>query len=169
MLTPLYFVAGTWPGRLALAPRPRGGDWLEDEVRSWQRAGVSVIASLLTHEELDELSLTNEEQQCRALGIQFVSFPIVDRAVPVSPAAFAKLLIDLATFLKAGKSVAIHCRQGLGRAALVAACTLAHLGVDPEAAIRQVAAARGCPVPETPEQRAWILGSRDRSSTIPQD
>jgi len=28
MLTELHWVDGPWPGRLAVAARPRGGDWL---------------------------------------------------------------------------------------------------------------------------------------------
>ena len=40
MRTDLFPVAGPWPGSLAVMPRPRGGDWLEDEVRAWRTAGV---------------------------------------------------------------------------------------------------------------------------------
>ena len=43
--------------RLAIAPRPRGGDWLEDDVRLLQRAGVDVIVSALTPVEAEELGL----------------------------------------------------------------------------------------------------------------
>ncbi len=30
--TTLYWVRGPWPGKLALAARPRGGEWLDDEI-----------------------------------------------------------------------------------------------------------------------------------------
>ena len=36
MHTELYWIPGPWLGRLAIMPRPRGGDWLEDEIRSWR-------------------------------------------------------------------------------------------------------------------------------------
>jgi protein-tyrosine phosphatase len=157
MRTDLYWIEGTWPGRLAIMPRPRGGDWLEDEVLSWQRSAIGVVLSLLTHDEIAELNLTGEEESCRRVGIQFLSFPIDDREVPASKSTVASLMTTLAENLRSGKNVAIHCRQGIGRAALMAACLLVALGVDPEAAIQRVSAARGCPVPETPEQRQWII------------
>jgi hypothetical protein len=50
--TNLYWVDGPWPGKLALAARPRGGDWLGDEVVSWKRNGVDAVLSLLTPEEV---------------------------------------------------------------------------------------------------------------------
>jgi protein-tyrosine phosphatase len=55
-----------------------------------------------------------------------------------------------------GKGVAIHCRQGIGRSALLAACLLILAGIDSATALKRVSVARGCPVPETPEQREWV-------------
>jgi protein-tyrosine phosphatase len=152
----LNWVSGPWPGRLAIMPRPRGGDWLEDEVRAWRRSGVDVVVSLLTPDEIADFTLADEEELCRANGIQFLSFPITDRSVPSSRAATAKLLTKFVELLAQGKGIAIHCRQGIGRAGLIAACLLVSSGIDPETAIQRVTAARGCPVPETPDQRRWI-------------
>ena len=50
----------------------------------------------------------------------------------------------------------VHCRQGLGRSALLAACVLVVGGVDVPTAIDRLTKARGCAVPETAEQREWI-------------
>src|SRR3954470_4439263 len=74
MRTELYWIEGPWRGRLAIMPRPRGGDWLEDEVQSWRRAGIDMIVSLLTREEQLELCLPQEAALCQANGIEFVSF-----------------------------------------------------------------------------------------------
>jgi protein-tyrosine phosphatase len=137
-------------------PRPRGGDWLEDEVRSWRRSGVDVVLSLLTPDEIAELSLADEQELCRANGIQLLSFPITDRGVPSSKQATLEIVTKLAEYLTDGKCVVIHCRQGIGRAALIAVCLLVLSGMDLEKAIQRVGAARGCPVPETLEQRRWI-------------
>ena len=156
MRTELYWIEGTWLGRLAIMPRPRGGDWLEDEIHSWRRSRVDVVLSLLTPDELTELSLTSEEELCRANGIEHVSFPIIDRGIPSSMAAFSHLVSTLAEQLASGKNIAVHCRQGIGRAALVAICLLIQSNVEPAAAIQRVASARGCAVPETPDQRRWI-------------
>jgi protein-tyrosine phosphatase len=156
MRTELNWIEGPWRGRLAIMPRPRGGDWLEDEIKSWRRSGVDVVVSLLTREEQTELILPDEERLCRANGIEFVSFPIVDRGIPSSFEAFSEQMIKLAEQLANGKNIAVHCRQGIGRAALVAICILALSGIEPAVATERVSRARGCSVPETPEQRRWI-------------
>jgi protein-tyrosine phosphatase len=168
MKTELCWVKGPWPGRLAIMPRPRGGDWLEDEIQSWRRSGVDVVLSLLTPEEIADLSLADEAVLCRANGIQYLSFPIPDRGVPSSQEAFSDLLTRLTEQLAEGKNVAVHCRQGIGRAALAAIGLLALSGVAPDAAAQQVGAARGCTVPETPEQRRWVAEfARSRGSLLP--
>ncbi|MGH7965582.1 MAG: dual specificity protein phosphatase family protein [Candidatus Binatia bacterium] len=163
------WIEGSRPGRLAVLPRPRGGDWLEDEVRSWQQAGLDVVVSLLTHGEIADLDLGQEAALCQAQGIQFRSFPIADRGVPSSRRATADLVRQLDKALADGKSVAVHCRQGIGRSALIAACLLVMSGVDPETAFQRVSAARGCSVPETTEQKTWVREfARESSMSIPQ-
>lgn len=157
MRTELYWIPVPALGRLAMMPRPRGSDWLADEIRSWRVAGVDVVVSLLTADEVASLELAEEERLCEANGILFVSFPITDRSVPLTKAGVLALAARLAKDLAAGKNIAIHCRQGIGRAGLIAAIVLVQLGIDPDAAIKQVSAARGCPVPETLEQENWIL------------
>ena len=53
----LFWIPGPWRGRLAVATRPRGGDWLEDEAIGWRRAGIDVIVSLLEEDEAAQLDL----------------------------------------------------------------------------------------------------------------
>lgn len=156
MWTELHWVEGPWPGKLAVAARPRGGEWLEDEIRSWQRSGVNAVFSLLTVEEERDLDISREAAETRAHGMKYLSYPILDRQVPDSESNFATALEKLEGELAAGKNVIIHCRQGIGRTGLVAACLLLRKGIDPETAVRLLSAARGLPVPETPEQRHWI-------------
>jgi predicted protein tyrosine phosphatase len=164
MAAEFYEVPGPWPGRLVIVPRPRGGDWLADEVNAWHRAGVQVVVSLLTPDEAADLGIADEGTVSRATGIEFISFPIPDRGVPESAAATTALLTRLAAALAAGKTVAVHCRQGIGRSAVIAAGLLIRAGMDADAAVRQVATARGLAVPETVEQRKWLttLGARVR-------
>ncbi len=156
----LYWIEGPWPGQLAILPRPRGGEWLESEIHSWQQAGLDVVVSLLTSDEVARLGLTEEERLCQGYGLQFLSFPIVDRSVPSSRAATFEFIRRLGKALAEGKIVAIHCRQGIGRSALIAACLLVSAGGDAETALQSVSAARGCPVPETLEQRQWTFEFR---------
>ena len=155
-MTELYWITGPWAGRLAISARPRAGDWLKDEMSEWQRAGVDTVVSLLTIDEERELELEREAHVSRAAGMAFISFPIVDRDVPSSRLDLVRLTDQLNAELACGKNVVLHCRQGIGRAGLVAASLLMTAGAGLENAISEVSDARGLPVPETAEQRAWL-------------
>jgi len=152
----LYWLDEAWPGKLAVASRPRGGDWLKDDIAGWRREGINAILSLLTPEEERDLALSNEPREVREQGMDFISLPIPDRQIPKSEAKLAEVLGRITQALSNGKNVLIHCRQGIGRSGLVAASLLVRKGISPSAAIELVSAARGMPVPETTEQRDWI-------------
>ena len=153
----MYWIDAAFPGRIALLPRPRGGDWLEDEIRTWSRAGVDPVVSVLTRDELEQLQLTEEEGLCRAFGIEFLSFPIPDRGIPASRGETVDLAARLAADLAEGRNIGIHCRQGIGRSAMMIAAVLIASGSDPDSALQKITAARGYPVPETPQQRQWVF------------
>lgn len=152
----LFWIPGPWNGRLAVITRPRGGDWLDDEIAGWRRAGLDVIVSLLEIEEAAQLQLDREEVAARARGMEFLSFPIPDRGVPNSVAATRSLLETIARRLESGKTVAIHCRQGIGRSGLIATASLMTSGISAERAVATVSAARGIQVPETHAQLHWL-------------
>lgn len=157
--TGLFWIPVAGPGRLAVAARPRGGDWLDDEIRGWERAGVTIVVSLLEPAEVAELDLAGEEAACADCGIEFVSFPIPDRQTPTSRTTFEDLVWAVQACVSTGATVVVHCRQGIGRAGMVAVGVLATTGVELTDAIDRVSAARGRPVPETPAQRQWLIES----------
>lgn len=169
MRAEIFWIDGVGKGRLAVMPRPRGGDWLADEVCSLRAGGVDVLVSLLTVEEVEELNLAEEARHCAANGIEFVTFPFADRSVPNSVSEAFGLVRALAAYLAEGKGVAIHCRQGVGRSAMIAACVLAMLGDRPEASFERIAKARGRPVPDTAAQREWVLRSAEKHQRRPSD
>ena len=152
----IFWIAGPSPGRLGIALRPRGGDWLPRDTDLWRRAGLNVVVSLLEPSEERDLDLTNEAATVAASGLDFRAFPIPDRGVP-SRQATAQFTAQLAADLRAGKNVGIHCRQGIGRSAVVAAATLISGGMDAATALSNISASRGLRVPETDEQRQWVL------------
>lgn len=152
----LFWIPGPWQGRLAVATRPRGGDWLEDEVAGWRDAGLEAIVSLLETDEAAQLGLEDERQVTESNGLQFLSFPIPDRGVPGSTADALKFVTDLTGALGAGKNVAIHCRQGVGRSGLLAAASLMASGMSAREAVEAVSKARGVAVPETSGQLRWL-------------
>ena len=160
MSTELRWVEGPWKGRLAIAARPRGGDWLEDEIEAWHRQGVGAVVSLLTPEEERDLDLIEESTVAESKGLGFLSLPIPDREVPASELEVTVMVARLHEFLASGRSAVIHCRQGIGRAGLLASCMLVFEGKTPLEAMQAVSQARGVAVPETPDQRAWVLNYR---------
>jgi hypothetical protein len=152
----LYWLDGPWRGKLAMAARPRGDDWLRDDLASWRRAGIDVVLSLLTPEENREMGLGDEAAEARTQGMEFVSFAIPDLQIPRSEAKWAEVVEKAAGALSEGKNVVVHCRQGIGRSGLAATCLLVRSGISPGAAVEVASAGRGVPVPETPEQRDWV-------------
>ena len=152
----VYWIDGPWPGKLAILARPRGEDWLEDEVAGWKDAGVDVVVSLLTRAEDYEMGLIAERELVERHGLSFISFPIPDYSVPTSTNEVRQLVSKLGQSLTQGKSVGIHCRQGIGRSSLIAACVLVELGESPNSAFQNITSARGRPVPDTIEQRNWV-------------
>lgn len=166
MIPELYWIPGPWRGRLAISARPRGGDWLEDEVQGWRSAGIEVVVSLLSKDEEEQLDLSDEHRLAGLQSIRFVSFPVTDRSVQASLETTVALLGDIRAELEAGRNVAVHCRQGIGRSALIAAGALAAAGLEPHAALETVSVARGLPVPETEEQRHWLEGLLARQLSL---
>jgi len=167
MPTRVYWIEGPWKGRLAIVPRPRGGDWLDDEVSRWREVGIDVVVSFLTPPEEAEFALESEGEVCKAHGIRFVSFPIPDQEVPVSKQAASGLLHDLQRALVEGKTVAVHCRQSVGRSATIAAALLVVAGKEPRIAFEKIGEARGCRVPETAEQERWVADYALELTTFP--
>lgn len=143
------------PG-IAVASRPRGNDWLADEMADLRSHEVAVLVSCLTHREEVELGLTAEREAALVEGLEFVAVPIPDMGVPESVRAFRPVATTLAAAERAGRRVAVHCRQGLGRSPLVVAAVLVANGSVPDEAWKLVGERRGVTVPETDEQRDWL-------------
>ena len=152
----IYWIKASGPGKLAVMPRPRGGDRLEDEILALKRLGIDILVSLLTPEEEAYLDLDEEGAHARAHGLEFVSHPVPDRDVPASPKETWALVSRLAERFAAGRKIAAHCRMGIGRSPLLLACILVSRGLAPEDAWNAIGAARGFPVPDTVEQRDWL-------------
>jgi protein-tyrosine phosphatase len=156
MKAEIYWIPESECGPLAIMPRPRGGEWLEEELAALKQEGVSIVVSLLTPAEEMVLDLGSEAELCRAIGLEFHSFPIEDRGVPGSHAAARSFLRVLLAAACEGQGIAIHCRMGIGRSAVMAACLLVDAGCDARSALDRISTARGWSVPDTEEQRTLV-------------
>ncbi|MGH8467798.1 MAG: protein-tyrosine phosphatase family protein [Gammaproteobacteria bacterium] len=156
-MTPqIHWVRDVEPVRLALLPRPRGGDWLPDEISAWDRATLETIVCLLEPHEVRELELTEERSLCEARGIQLLSFPIPDRGVPASVRDTLTLVETLVSRFRRGRAAGVHCRAGIGRSGLITACVLLKLGVPFQEVFPILSRARRLEVPDTLAQVAWV-------------
>jgi protein-tyrosine phosphatase len=142
---------------MAVVLCPRGGASLRRELIHLQSAGINTLVSLLSEDQVEMLVLGDERLMAKQLGMKFLHHPIPDHQLPADPQAFQAFVSDLASRLQAGERIGIHCLGSIGRATVVAACTLIHLGWPPAAALAAIEAARGVPVPDTDEQQEWIM------------
>jgi protein-tyrosine phosphatase len=142
--------------QLAIMPKPRAGDWLEDEINGLRQEGLDILVSLLTIDEIYELNLKQESEICQIYGIEFISFPILDRKVPISMTKTLQLSHTLLRQIQHGKKVAVHCRAGIGRSALIVASVLVCAGIEPIKAYEMITKSRGLSVPDTEAQKQWL-------------
>jgi protein-tyrosine phosphatase len=157
MKATIYSIKEAAPNRIAIVARPRGDDWLCDEMSALSREGIDVLVSMLTEEEANDLGLHRESGECEAAAIKFINLPIPDRSVPSDRDGFLRSVEHLAEMVKAGRSLGVHCRASIGRSSVLVVSVLVRLGWDADKAFYAVESARGCPIPDTPEQRHWVI------------
>lgn len=136
--------------------RPRGHEWLEDEIISLKKQRVQVVVSLLETPEIAELGLRQEQVLCEKHGISCLHFPIPDRGLPAKGMQTNTFIRSLADKAVAGQIIAVHCRMGIGRASIIAGSILVLAGHRPNDVISTITKARGLYVPDTPEQIQWL-------------
>jgi protein-tyrosine phosphatase len=156
----IYWIKHDDHSHLAIVARPRGDDWLEEDLAKLKQGGIDVLVSLLTQEENVDLGLTVEDDLAERVGMEFVSYPIPDRTKPADSEGYRRLVTELADTVRNGKKVGAHCRGCIGRATVTTAAVLIQLGIKPVDALAMIEEARGCPVPDTLEQLNWILTFR---------
>lgn len=157
----IYWINQLADGSLAIMPAPGVGATLERDVGYWASEGIEVVVSLL---ESGEAGLDSDLEQslCRKAEIEFLAFPIPDKEAPASMELAEKLARELARRVLEGRPVAIHCRAGIGRSSVIAACVLMCLGIDRAPALEMIRAARGLRVPETSAQAEWLEALEER-------
>jgi len=136
--------------------RPRGDDWLIDEIANLKKQNVGLLVSLLEKEEINELGLRQQEVVCKSNSIEFINFPIADRDIPKTTDKIDWLIIYLTNKLQDGIAVVIHCRMGIGRSSIIAASVLLQTGLKADKIIEDISKIRGLKVPDTERQLQWL-------------
>jgi protein-tyrosine phosphatase len=156
----VFWINGDQAPHLAIMLRPRGEDWLEDEMLRLRANGVETVISMMEPAEAEWLGLAAERSAAEGAGMQFLSFPIPDTKVPGNVAVFRSFVAGVARRLVEGERIGVHCRGSIGRATILAACTLIQLGWHAGEALAAIEKARGMVVPDTEEQAEWIMSFR---------
>lgn len=154
-IDPLPVPGGGLLGLLALPGRPPR-DLAADiaAIRDW---GAAMLVTLLSDEELARYGVAALPDAARRAGLAWRRFPIPDMEPP--GAAFAAAWraggADVVAALRRGERVAMHCVGGLGRTGTIAAQILVMHGVEADAAMATVRAARPGAI-ETAAQEAHV-------------
>ena len=151
------------PGRLGLTIAPGKKDGLANRdldadlqrLRAHYRADT--LVSLMEPFEYRHLGIEDLSERAEEIGIVVRPFPIRDVEAPPDEAMprFLELIDAIVGDLRAGRTVVVHCRGGLGRSGVVAASCLVALGQKPDDAIERVRSARPGAV-ESAVQERWV-------------
>ena len=151
----IYPIVSDQPGSLFIMPKP-SGEWLDEDVAHYRSMGANTIISMLEPAEIEELSLQNEGVACADNQLDFINFPIQDRGLPDRD-GFKDLISIVTKRLRNNEGVAVHCRAGIGRSGMLVCCALAEFLGSAVEAMDVVSRSRGVEVPDTEEQREFIV------------
>ena len=157
----IYWINTFIKGNLGMMARPKGNDWLEDEIKKLKMSGVDMIVSLLEKHEETELEIREEHTLCDNYNIEYVNFPIKDLGVPEDANSFIQLISIIDERLNSNKKVVIHCRMGIGRTSVIAAGVLLKNSHKPEHVFDFLSEKRTLSVPDTEDQINWVMKLKD--------
>jgi protein-tyrosine phosphatase len=165
----ISIVAQIGKGFLAIMPKPTTGEWIEEEFANISAFGVHQVVSLMELDEAADFDLQDESKLCRANGMRFISYPICDRGIPASLDDFSRFTYQLFREIESGTNTVVHCLAGIGRSGIVSGAVLVHSGMDVEDAFEQISRARGLRVPDTEQQRVWLIRNQGAIKAEPQN
>lgn len=158
----IYQVSTIGSGRLCVMAKPTSGEWIDEEFDAIKAFGISRVVSLLEAPEAYSVGLSKEHQYCRDRELDFVQYEIKDRGIPVSEKEFLTFIQTLHTSISEGQDTVIHCRAGIGRTGIVAAAIFIKNGVSGVKSFEIVTGARRVEVPDTEQQKNYVLALENK-------
>jgi protein-tyrosine phosphatase len=160
-----YLDMGPWPGKLGLtfAPGKKNESYSHftwdrdldvDLKRLLTMMHVDVVVTILEKDEMKWMGIEDLREEVVRHGMESLYFSIPDLGIPPGDEflEYMEFLRTVMDRLDAGKNVIIHCRGGLGRSGMVAACLLGVRGIPVAESLRCVRRARGEGAVEMPDQ-----------------
>lgn len=159
MISDIYWINHPFIGdnKIGTMARPRGDDWLENEIKWLKLKEIDCLISVLESSEIWELKLEKEEELCSLYQIEFINFPIKDVSIPYEEKEFIKLTELLVDKIKKGKKIVVHCRMGIGRSSMLVASVMIKMGCKAINVFDIIKKYRKLNVPDTEEQKKWVL------------
>lgn len=164
MISNIYWINEDKIGnnKLGMMARPRGNDWLDNEIKSLKKREVDCFVSLLEKSEQWELELQEEKEICKKWEIEFINFPIKDVNTPDNEKEFMLLADNLTNKISQNKKIVIHCRMGIGRTSILIAAIMIKLGYKGTGIFELIGEYRKLKVPDTKEQKDWLLSIENK-------
>jgi len=119
-------------------------DRIENDLQCISNWGASVIVTVLDMNEIATLGVTALPARIVARDIVWLHLPMSNNLLPeeIFEEKWCLIRDKLLHFLQQGERILIHCKEGIGRSALVAVRLLIEAGIDTDSAIRAVRKAR---------------------------
>lgn len=127
------------PGQLWLGSMPGRFESWNSFQRDADRTRLALVVCLTPRPELAELSPEYHAAVGRGrMPWRWLHVPMRNFGLPEDPAGFRRDVTAIATGVRAGDVVLLHCAAGIGRTGTAAACVLKALGLEAEHALQRV-------------------------------
>ena len=132
---PIYFRGRNNQGQIGVTlcpgkyqPHSMSGGWnrdLELDVRELKYAKVGHVISLITHQEMRQLKVTNLARKLDKYDISWHHLPTPDARVPDPRWTLKaiKVIVEIMANFHTGERVVVHCKGGISRAGMFACLT----------------------------------------------
>lgn len=119
-------------------------DRIENDLQCISNWGAKVIVTVLDVQELSVLGVSALPARIVARNIVWLHLPMGNNLLPEEKfeEKWQLVRVKLLEFLQQGERILVHCKEGIGRSALVAVRLLIESGIDADSAISAVRKAR---------------------------